>query len=61
LAETLALRGAIPRRFRPLFDHCVLLAEDSRRSYLETGHDYLARRAGRELYAARKLVRFAKP
>lgn len=49
LAATKAMRPFVPPPFVPLFDHCIRLAEDSRR------HGY-AQRAGRELFNARKLA-----
>lgn len=50
--ETKALRGYVPQKMRPLFDHLLELAAHSHKS----GY---AKRAGRELAHARKLA--AKP
>lgn len=66
LLETRALRGECAPIFLPLFDHLVSLAQSSYAAYtLEAsrGHAnnaaYLAQRAGRELFEARKTARYA--
>lgn len=50
LAETLIVRDRVKREFLPLFDHLINLARDSSK------HGR-AQRAGRELKAARDLIR----
>lgn len=60
LMQTRALRSKCAPVFLPLFDHLVSLAADSYALYLRYEQSVWARRAGRELAAARKTAGYSE-
>lgn len=54
--KTLAMRSRCPKDLVPLFDHMVKLSESAKKQSEEPGRAYLAKRAGQDLLAARRLV-----
>jgi hypothetical protein len=56
LARTRAVRGNVTAALLPLFDHLLDLAESAHRHSKEPGRGYLAKRAGVNLLAARRLA-----
>jgi hypothetical protein len=56
LSKTRAMRKRVAKDLRPLFDHCVHLAQSAHKQSKESGREYLARRAGLDLLHARRLV-----
>jgi hypothetical protein len=56
LSRTKAMRRRVAKDLRPLFDHCVNLAQNAHEHSKEPGRSYLARRAGLDLLHARRLV-----